>query len=134
MSNRKKIYRSRSDRFLFGVCGGIAQYFEIDTIIVRLIFLALFIGGGSGLIVYLICAILIPAEEQKSENKIIDGEEISEKKKIDWSVLLGLIFILLGFILLTDIIFGFRIFRFFWITFWPLLLIFIGLLILFRKK
>ena len=82
MSNRKKIYRSRSDRFLFGVCGGIAQYFEIDTIIVRLIFLALFIGGGSGLIVYLICAILIPAEEQKSENKIIDGEEISEKKKI----------------------------------------------------
>ena len=100
MSNRKKFIDLEVIVFSL-VFVGIAQYFEIDTIIVRLIFLALFIGGGSGLIVYLICAILIPAEERNRRIKLL---MVKYLKKIDWSVLLGLIFILLGFILLTDII------------------------------
>lgn len=50
------------DRKLFGVCSGIADYFDWDPTIVRIIFLALLLGYGAGLIFYLIGAIVIPNE------------------------------------------------------------------------
>ena len=56
----KRIYRSKGDRMLCGVCGGIAEYFDIDPTLVRLgwaLFCAL---GGSGIIAYIIAAIIIP--------------------------------------------------------------------------
>lgn len=55
----KKLYRSKSDKILGGVCGGLAEYFEIDPIIVRLVFLAL-LFAGAGLLVYIIGWIFIP--------------------------------------------------------------------------
>ena len=57
---QKKLYKSNSDVMLFGVCGGIAEYFDIDSTIVRLITVALVLGWGSGLIAYIIAAIVIP--------------------------------------------------------------------------
>lgn len=56
----KKLYRSNSNKMIAGVCGGMAEYFNIDATLVRLawVFLALLAGGG--IIVYLICAIVIP--------------------------------------------------------------------------
>jgi len=57
---RKKLYRSRDDRWLVGVCGGIGDYFDIDSTVVRVIFvLASFILGG-GLWIYLILWIIMP--------------------------------------------------------------------------
>lgn len=56
----KKLYKSRTDRKLFGVCGGIAEYFNIDSTLVRLITALLILGMGSGLILYLIAAIIMP--------------------------------------------------------------------------
>jgi len=56
--NAKRLYRSRSNRWLAGVCGGIAEYFNIDPIIIRL----LFIIFAPSWIAYLLCVILIPAE------------------------------------------------------------------------
>ena len=56
----KRLYRSKGDRMLCGVCGGIAEYFDIDPTLVRLgwaLFCAL---GGSGIIAYIIAAIIIP--------------------------------------------------------------------------
>lgn len=55
----KKLFRSRKDRIIGGVCAGMAQYFEIDPIIVRLIFLALLLAGF-GFIIYIIAWIFIP--------------------------------------------------------------------------
>ena len=56
----KKLYRSNTDRKLCGVCGGFAEYFDLDPTIIRLIFIFLILFGGGGLLIYLICALVIP--------------------------------------------------------------------------
>lgn len=56
----KKLYKSRTDKKVCGVCGGLADYLEMDATIVRLIVIALMLCGGGGLIAYLIAAIIIP--------------------------------------------------------------------------
>lgn len=56
----KKLYRSNTDKMLCGVCAGIAEYFEIDASIVRLGFVFFSLWVGSGLLAYLICALIIP--------------------------------------------------------------------------
>ena len=59
----KKLYRSNTDKMLAGVCGGLGQYFGIDSTVVRLIFaLLVFFGVGSGLILYIILALIMPLE------------------------------------------------------------------------
>jgi phage shock protein C len=59
----KKLYRSNTDKMLAGVCGGLAQYFGIDSTIVRLIFaLLVFFGVGSGIVLYVILALIMPLE------------------------------------------------------------------------
>ena len=60
----KRLYKSRDDRMLGGVCGGIAEYFDIDPTLVRLgwaLFCAL---GGSGILVYIIAAVIIPEQPE----------------------------------------------------------------------
>ncbi len=69
----KKIYRKVDDCIIAGVCAGLADYFEIDETLVRVIFVLLFIGGGSGLLIYLILWLVIPKEGK--ENKKVDWEE-----------------------------------------------------------
>jgi phage shock protein C len=58
----RKLYRSRSDKMLAGVCRGLAQYLNLDTTVVRLLFVLLFFLGGHGLLIYLILWILMPVE------------------------------------------------------------------------
>jgi len=58
----KVLYRSKSDRMLGGVCGGLARHLNIDPTLVRLIFVALTLAGGPGILIYLICWIAIPEE------------------------------------------------------------------------
>ena len=62
MNERKKLYRSVTDRMLCGVCGGIADYFSIDPTLVRLALVALTFMGFSGIIVYISAALIIPEE------------------------------------------------------------------------
>lgn len=56
----KKLYRSDNDKKIAGVCGGIAEYFNIDSTIVRLIWLFAVMFMGWGLLAYIICAFVIP--------------------------------------------------------------------------
>lgn len=58
--NSKRLYKSRRDVMICGVCGGIAEYFDIDPTIVRLIAVVLIFGWGSGLLAYLVGVIIIP--------------------------------------------------------------------------
>ena len=57
---KKKIYRSRNDKKLAGVCAGFAEYFGIDPTIVRLIWAAISLGYGAGILLYLIAAFVLP--------------------------------------------------------------------------
>jgi phage shock protein C len=63
----KRLYRSRTDKILAGICGGIGKYLDIDPIIIRLIFIVLLFTVGSGILIYLIAWILIPLEPEDAE-------------------------------------------------------------------
>ena len=56
----KKFYLSETDKKIGGVCGGLAEYFGIDSLILRLIFVALISGWGTGLLLYILLWILAP--------------------------------------------------------------------------
>ena len=57
-----RLYRSRTDRMLFGVAGGMARYLNLDSAIVRLVWVILFLAAGAGILLYIIAAIVIPEE------------------------------------------------------------------------
>ncbi len=57
---QKKLYRSLRDRKISGVCGGIAEYLNVDSTIVRVLFILFGFAIGSGLIVYIILALIMP--------------------------------------------------------------------------
>ena len=58
----KRLVKSNQNRFICGVCGGIAKYFNIDPPIIRLIWVAFCVAGGSGVLAYVIAAIIMPSE------------------------------------------------------------------------
>ena len=56
----KRFYLSTTDKKIGGVCGGLAEYFNIDSLLVRIAFVALFFGFGTGLLAYILLWILAP--------------------------------------------------------------------------
>lgn len=64
MSEQKKLYRSRDDKMVCGVCEGLGKYFEVDPVLFRLGFVALTLVGGGGLLAYLIMCVVVPEEPQ----------------------------------------------------------------------
>ena len=60
MEESRKLYRSRNQRMVAGVCGGLADYFNIDATVIRVLFLVLAVFGGTGLVVYLVMWIIVP--------------------------------------------------------------------------
>jgi phage shock protein PspC (stress-responsive transcriptional regulator) len=60
----KKLYRSRTDKKVCGVCGGLAKYLNMDVSIMRILALALVLFAGGGLLAYIICALVIPEEPE----------------------------------------------------------------------
>jgi phage shock protein C len=63
----KKLYRSRADKKVAGVCAGLAKYLNIDVTLIRLIWALVVICGGAGLLAYLVCALVIPEEPNAIE-------------------------------------------------------------------
>ena len=57
---KKRLYKSSTDKKVCGVCGGIANYFDVDPTVIRLIWVIFTLAGGSGLIAYIIAAIIMP--------------------------------------------------------------------------
>ncbi|MEX2430321.1 MAG: PspC domain-containing protein [Dehalococcoidia bacterium] len=114
-----RLRKSNADRVLFGVCGGIGRYFEIDPVLVRAVFIVLFLAGGSGLIGYIILAIVMPGGEQVETNQA-EGTERTTKRR---QGLAAALIIIGAVVLLANLgIFG----SFKWEVLWPLLLIGMG--------
>ena len=63
----KKLYKSKKDKKIAGVCGGIAEYFDIDPTLVRVGWAILTCFAGAGIIAYIICAIIMP---EKPDNTV----------------------------------------------------------------
>ena len=60
MSKNKKLYLSDTDKKLFGVCGGLAEYFDIDSTLIRVGYVILVFAFGTGILAYFICALCMP--------------------------------------------------------------------------
>ncbi|MCK6581033.1 MAG: PspC domain-containing protein [Anaerolineae bacterium] len=60
MSEPKRLLRSRTNRQIAGVCGGLGEYFGIDPTLLRIAFILMVVFGGSGLLLYIILALVIP--------------------------------------------------------------------------
>ena len=62
MAATRKLYRSKTNRQLAGVCGGLAEYFNLDTTLIRVLFVVLAVLGGSGVVLYVALWIIVPRE------------------------------------------------------------------------
>ena len=60
MDERKRLYKSRNNKMNCGVCAGIADYFNIDPSIVRVLWAVLALAAGTGVLAYIACAIILP--------------------------------------------------------------------------
>ena len=60
MDERKRLYKSRNNKMICGVCAGIADYFNIDPSIVRVLLAVLALAAGTGVLAYIACAIILP--------------------------------------------------------------------------
>ena len=151
MSNR--ITKSRTDRVIDGVCGGLAEYYRIDPVIVRLIFVVLLFINGIGFFIYIILMIIMPKPEKVEqppketirENVQEMGERVkeageglgmafpknTEEKHSHRAGWFGIILICLGLILLLDKLNLIK-----WFDkdlLWPVIIILIGVWLLVRR-
>ncbi|SHJ83818.1 PspC domain-containing protein [Tepidibacter formicigenes] len=125
----KKIYRSRKDKVLGGVCGGIAEYFGVDPALIRILWIISFFTIGLGFLAYIVCIVIIPENpnvefmyEKYDEN---EEEKFNKSKRIS-----GIILILIGLLYLFKK-------YFYWIDldqFWPFILIGIGVFLVLKKN
>ncbi len=136
--------RSKTNRVLAGVCGGIGEYLGIDPTIIRIIFIIITVFGGSGIIIYLILWLVIPSSDSKNsfsvdalkteiKGRIQDLKESSEFRdrqhsRFWWGLLLLVVGVLilfnnLGLLDQVDLI-----------KYWPLLLIVMSFLIIFGGR
>jgi phage shock protein C len=76
-----RLYRSKTDRFLGGVCGGLGKYLGFDPTIVRLVFLLLIFGTGWGVILYIALWILLPAEGAPEPGSGDMGDQLAGRMK-----------------------------------------------------
>ena len=159
----KKLYRSRSEKVIAGVCGGIGDYFDVDPTLIRLAFILIFFLEGVGLLAYILGWIIIPLEPIGNNNQKLasgqaekeregSGDESSEKaapkqenngeessgtdnsqkespETFNKRRILGGVLVAVGVVFLAE-----RWFSLFYLEqFWPLLLIGIGGLIIFKE-
>ena len=93
----KRLVRTRDDSVLAGVCGGFGRYFNLDSALVRLLWVFFTIFGGSGVLAYLVAVFIIPDESTAKDvtpRRLIDG---FNDKTILWGVLVVLVGIILFF-------------------------------------
>lgn len=118
----RRLLRSRDDRVLGGVGGGLGAYLGIDPVIVRLVFVVLALAGGGGILAYIIAWIVIPEAPA-------DGLPPPERNGSSTPMVAGLVLVALGGLLLADQLLP----AFSWRYVGPVLLILFGGLLLARR-
>ncbi|MCL0056539.1 PspC domain-containing protein [Dehalococcoidia bacterium] len=149
----KRLYRSRSDRMIWGVCGGLAKHLNVDPTLVRVVMVLLVFANGLGILIYIVMAVIVPLEGSKTtEPKETMRENVEEIKKTAGELgeeirstfgeeqaeakdgegiyrwrreLIGTVLIVAGLAFLVE---NFNLFWFDLIRLWPLLLVGAGLL------
>jgi len=149
MQKDKQLYRSCTNKIIAGVAGGMGEYFNIDPVLIRLIFVLLSIPGGAGIIIYIIAWIIIPEDPACASGKT-GAEEIKEKAnqfaedlkmnvksvkrdpdgRLSSRVIIGIAILAMGILFLLQTVFGINV----WSLFWPVILIIVGLSLILRPR
>ncbi|MGE5509398.1 MAG: PspC domain-containing protein [Chitinophagales bacterium] len=143
----RRLYRSRNERMIAGVCGGLAEYFNLDPTLVRLLWVVTALPGGIGAFLYFVAWLIVPEEPalraewrpagagddedpaEEAPRRTEADEERERAARGERRNLAGLILVGLGVLFLLDNLFPwYRMHRFFW----PVVLIVIGLWIALR--
>jgi phage shock protein C len=128
----KRLYKSGSDKMLGGVCGGIAEYFQVDSTLVRLAFVFLLFLGGTGVLLYLVGLVIMPGKPASA-----DGGTAASGKKSDGAKVWGIVLIAFGGVLFLSNV-GFPFWHDWWQVPWgvalPVILIGAGAWVLMSRK
>ncbi|MGH1362215.1 MAG: PspC domain-containing protein [Calditrichia bacterium] len=128
----KKLYRSRVDRYAGGVCGGLASYFNIDSMLIRVLFVISALMGGLSILVYLAALFIVPEDERD-----IAARDLEARKPPESSFIWGAGLIGLGVLLLlreTGMLHYFNFDDISWSSIWAVLLIAGGVALLFSRN
>lgn len=129
----KRLYKSQTNKIIAGVCGGLAEYFDVDSVIMRVLFVLLAFFGGSGFILYIACWIIMPKSAPGGEGQNGPGES----KATNARKVFGVVLIVGGAILLFSNL-GFFSFLHMWDISWsfvfPILLILLGMAIIYYRQ
>jgi phage shock protein C len=153
----KKLYRSTTDKMLGGVAGGLAEYFDIDSTLIRVLFIVIVFLGGGGIIAYIILWIVVPQKPYEIPKSFFDKSSSGDSNKTEFQrsatgseefnvntsgtasiesktntrqLWIAIILIVIGGLLLLNNIFpGFH-----FNHYWPLILIGIGFGLLLKAK
>jgi phage shock protein C len=130
----KRLYRSREDKVIAGVCGGIAEYFNTDPIWIRLAAVLLFFIQGIGLLLYVLAWVFVPENPNQRSSKKTQVEQVvadvsKSKKPRSGNMLTGLVLLAVGVIFLMNNLFGIN-----WDIMWPVLLIALGVYMIARRQ
>lgn len=127
----KKIYRSKVERMIGGVCGGIAEYFNIDVLLVRLAWIFATLFAGAGILGYIACLILIPDNPQQQTPEKVK-QKTSESTKF-W----GIFLIIIGALFLlqqTGLFYRFHFWHVQWQAIFAIAFVTLGIYLLFSRK
>lgn len=93
----RRLYRSQSDRVLGGVCGGIAEYFQVDSTLIRLIWIFFTLFGGSGILAYFLALLIVPDEIHQDRFEVFTRHDFIADRKVGWGIFLVLVGLILFF-------------------------------------
>ena len=130
----RRLFRSRTNKILGGVCGGMAEYFDVDPVIMRVLFLLLALFGGSGVLLYIASLIIIP---QKPLLQSAVPEDNANYRTGNVRMVFGILLVCLGgLVLLSNLgVFSFiHLFHAGWQYALPVLLILLGMAIIYYKQ
>jgi phage shock protein C len=141
MSTTKKLYRSSNDKIIAGVCGGLGEYFSVDSTLIRILFVALALANGFGVLLYIIMALVVPKDKKSGRkeniNDLAEGaKNLANRARSSENArnLLGLIVVGLGLIVLIKNIIPVPPIWLHTEIFWPVVIIVIGLYLIFSNK
>lgn len=78
----ERLYRSREDKIIFGVCGGLSRYFNVDVTLVRLVFVVGVLLKGITLLIYVVLALITPEEEVEAETATTEALETERRQRL----------------------------------------------------
>jgi len=149
----KKLHRSKTEKVIAGVAGGLGEYFGIDPVLFRILFVFLILWGGAGILFYLILMFIIPGEGGQSAKETIKGaagelknkaqevagqikQEAQDIQQQSWWTsrrhVLGVVIMLAGLIFLLNQLFPIRFLKFNFV--WPIVVILVGFFVLLKKQ